>query len=115
MARIKLKFYDKTYIIEYANRLEVKEYFAELKNLKKLAKGKDIDVESGISALKILVKAGLVEHHKDEMPSDQEIERWLTVLPNQKAFYEKLMSMIQEVVNAIESDTKNVSWEVEQA
>lgn len=106
MARIKLSFYDKTYIIEYANRIEVKEYFAQLTKLK----GED-DVEKGIKALVILLKAGLVEHHSKDMPSDKDLERWATSMPNTEKFFEKLMSMVQEVVNAIEQDTKNLKWE----
>lgn len=110
MARIKLKFHDKTYIIEYANRIEVKQYFAELTQLKD---DDEKDIASGVKKLVLLIKAGLVEHHKNEMPSDDEIERWATSMPNAKAFYEKLMSMVQEVVSLIDDDTKNLSWEVE--
>lgn len=110
MARIKLSFYDKDYIIEFANRIEVKEYFAQLSTLEK-----SNDVNDGIKALVILLKAGLVEHHKNEMPSDEQLERWATSMPNAKKFYEKLMSMVQEVVSVIEQDTKNLKWEVEEA
>lgn len=109
MARkIKLQFYDKTYTIEYANRIEVKEYFAQLSKVKK-----DESIESGVKTLVILIKAGLIEHHKKEMPSDKELERWITAIPNADSFYETLMSMVQEVVSAIDSDTKNLKWEVE--
>ena len=108
MGRIKLKFYDKTYIIEYANRIEVKEYFAQLSKLSK----KD-DIESSIKALVILLKAGLVEHHKNDMPSDKDLEIWATSIPNTQKFYETLMSMVQDVVSLIEDDTKNLKWEVE--
>lgn len=107
--RIKLKFYDKEYIIEYANRSEVKEYFAELGKVKD-----DNSIENGIKALTILLKAGLVEHHKEEMPTDEELGRWATSIPNTKKFFETLMSMVQEVVNAIDNDTKNLNWEVEE-
>jgi len=108
MGRIKLKFYDKTYIIEYANRIEVKEYFAQLSKLSK----KD-DIESSVKALVILLKAGLVEHHKNDMPSDKDLEIWATSIPNTQKFYEQLMSMVQDVVSLIEDDTKNLKWEVE--
>lgn len=107
MGRIKLKFYDKTYIIEYANRLEVKSYFAELSKIKDTK-----DFENGIKALVLLVKAGLVEHHKNDMPSDSELENWVVSIPNAQQFYDKLMSMVQEVVSVIENDTKNLNWEV---
>lgn len=110
MARIKLKFHDKTYIIEYANRIEVKQYFGQLTKIK--SKKKD-DIESGVKQLVLLIKAGLVEHHKDDMPSNEEIERWATSMPDAKKFFDKLMSMVQEVVSLIDDDTKNLSWEVE--
>ena len=106
--KIKLQFYDKTYTIEYANRIEVKEYFAQLGKVEK----KDT-IENGIRALVLLLKAGLVEHHKEEMPSDKELERWATSIPNTKEFYETLMSMVQEVISVIDKDTKNLKWEVE--
>ena len=109
MARkIKLQFYDKTYTIEYANRIEVKEYFAQLSEIKD-----DKTIESSMKALVILLKAGLIEHHEKEMPSDKDIERWATSMPNAQKFYETLMSMVQEVVSAIDSDKKNLKWEVE--
>lgn len=122
MARIKLKFYDKEYIIEYKNRSQVKEYFADLEAIVKeadaLAKDKNVDDKQkanvSLKGLVILIKAGLVEHHADDMPSDEDIDKWTTSIPNTKAFYEKLMSMIQEVIDAIDNDTKNLNWEVEE-
>lgn len=105
--QIKLKFHDKTYIIEYANRFEVKQYFAELS---KLSNKKDL--ASGVKALSLLIKAGLVEHHEKDMPSDKQIEVWATSIPNSEKFYEKLMSMVQAVVQEIDDDTKNLNWEV---
>jgi len=111
MARkIRLQFYDKTYTIEYANRIEVKEYFTQLSKIKN-----DGKIENGIKSLVILLKAGLVKHHKSEMPSDEEIERWATSIPNAELFYETLMEMVQEVVSVIDGDTKNLKWEVEEA
>ena len=111
MARkIKLQFYDKTYTIEYANRIEVKEYFSKLSEVKN-----DDNIENGIKALVILLKAGLVEHHKSEMPSDKELERWATAIPNAELFYKTLMGMVQEVISVIDGDTKNLKWEVEEA
>lgn len=105
--KIKLQFKDKTYIIEYANRLEVKKYFVQLNELN----GKD-DFESGVKALVLLVKAGLVAHHSNEMPSDEDLENWVISIPNANKFYEQLMSMVQDVISTIESDTKNLNWEV---
>lgn len=108
MGRIKLKFYDKTYVIEFANRIEVKEYFAQVSKIKG-----ESEMENSIKALVLLLKAGLVEHHKHEMPSDEELERWATSMPNAEQFYQKLMSMVQEVINSMDNDTKNLKWEVE--
>ena len=112
MARkiIKLSFYDKEYTIEYANRIEVKEYFAKLSELSKA----EHTLDNGIKAVVILLKAGLIEHHSKEMPSDEDVERWATSIPNVKEFYETLLSMVQEVVSLIENDTKNLKWEVVQ-
>ena len=107
MGRIKLKFYDKEYIIEYANRIEVKQYFAQLMPYKDKE-----DFQSSVKALVLLIKAGLVEHHSNDMPSDEDLENWATIMPNAEEFYAKLMSMIKEVVNVIENDTKNLKWEV---
>lgn len=111
MARkIKLSFYDKTYTLEYANRIEVKNYFAEMSKIKD-----DGTLESSIKGLVLLLKAGLIAHHEKDMPSDNDIERWATSIPNPKEFYETLMEMVREVVNVIEQDTKNLKWEVEVA
>lgn len=123
MARkIKLHFRDKTYIIEYSNRSEVLGYFSELNKLSSKVmedNGKvdveNLDVEGSLDALKLLLKAGLVEHHKDDMPSDKDLENWVLIIPNATKFYETLMSMVQDVISTIEDDTKNVSWEVEEA
>jgi len=120
--RIKLNFRDKTYIIEYSNRSEVLGYFSELNKLSSKVvedNGKvdveNLDVEGSLDALKLLLKAGLVEHHKDDMPSDKDLENWVLIIPNATKFYETLMSMVQDVISTIEDDTKNMSWEVEEA
>ena len=60
----------------------------------------------------MLLKAGLIEHHANDMPSDEQLENWVTIMPNADKFYEKLMSMVQEVITVIEKDTKNLTWEV---
>ena len=120
MARIKLKFYDKEYIIEYKNREEVKAYFAHLKELYPTLEKIDVKkepekyVDISTKALVLLIKAGLVEHHENEMPSDDVIANWSTTIPNANEFYKMLMSMVQDVVNSVEQDAKNLSWEVEE-
>lgn len=120
--RIKLQFHDKEYIIEYSNRAEVLSYFAELDIVSKNVAGKDkevdvenFDVENGFNALILLIKAGLVEHHKDDMPSDSELARWVLIIPNPNEFYETLRGMVQDVISTINDDRKNMKWEVEEA
>lgn len=131
--RIKLHFNDnKEYIIEYTNRAEVLDYFKQLslvggkmlKEEKKATKGKDkkdkkdindFNIVDGMTTLVLLIKAGLVEHHKDEMPSDKVITSWVFAMPKTNEFYETLMSMVQEVINSIKGETKNMTWEVEEA
>ena len=118
MARIKLKFYDKEYIIEYKNRDEVKNYFVDVASLyekiEKLDENSKEYIDTSLKALALLIKAGLVEHHKDDMPSDEELHNWAMSVPNAKEFYTKLMSMVQEVLSSVEQDAKNLTWEVEE-
>ena len=106
MGRIKVNYHGKEYIIEYANRIEVKNYFVELSKLDKTD-----DFENSIKSLVLLIKAGLVKNHSHEMPSDDDIANWVVSMPKAQEFYKKLMSMVQEVVNVIENDTKNLAWE----
>lgn len=126
--RIELSFNDKKkYIIEYTNRAEVLDYFKQLslvggKMLKeeKATKNKkkdinDFNIIDGMTTLVLLIKAGLVEHHKDEMPSDNVITSWVFAMPKANEFYETLMSMVQEVINSIDGETKNMKWEVVEA
>jgi len=118
MARIKLKFYDKEYIIEYKNRDEVKNYFVDLdkllKQIDKLEETSNEYVDTSLKAIGLLIKAGLVEHHKDDMPSDSDIEKWVMAIPNPTEFFNKLMSLVQGVVSSVEQDAKNLTWEVEE-
>lgn len=128
--RIELTFNDKKkYIIEYTNRAEVLDYFKQLslvggkllKEEEKATKGKkkkdinEFNVVDGMTTLVLLIKAGLVEHHKDEMPSDKVITSWVFAMPKANEFYETLMSMVQEVINSIKGETKNMKWEVVEA
>lgn len=127
--RIELTFNDKKYIIEYTNRAEVLDYFKQLslvggkllKEEEKATKGKkkkdanEFNIVDGMTTLVLLIKAGLVEHHKDEMPSDKVITSWVFAMPKANEFYETLMSMVQEVINSIKGETKNMKWEVVEA
>lgn len=98
MARkIELEFYDKKYTIEY-NRASVKEVL--------LANDKD-----QLGQVVALIKAGLLIHHKDEMPTDDEIFGWVMAMGEEvKQFAEALQEMIQEVVSTFENDRKNLKW-----
>lgn len=98
MARkIELEFYDKKYTIEY-NRASVKEIFAK--------KSED-DIEQVVA----LIKGGLILHHKDDMPSDDDIIGWVIALGKDlEPFATALKEMVQEVINTFESDRKNLKW-----
>lgn len=98
MARkIELKFYDNVYTIEY-NRASIKEVFLHQSN---------DEIEQVIT----LIKGGLMLHHKDNMPNDDEIFGWVMALGEDvKPFAEALQGMVQEVLDAIQSDKKNLEW-----
>ena len=98
MARkIELEFYDNTYVIEY-NRASVKEIISK-------------DEKDEIKQVITLIKAGLEIHHKDNMPSDDEIFGWVMALGEDiKPFAEALQEMVQEVISTFESDRKNLKW-----
>ena len=98
MARkIELEFYDKTYTIEY-NRASVKEIILNNK-------------QDTIEQVVVLIKSGLVIHHKDNMPTDEEIFGWVVALGEDvKEFATALQEMVQEVLDTFESDRKNLKW-----
>ena len=98
MARqIKLSFKDKDYIIEY-NRMSVKQVL-------KIKTGDDID------QVIALIKAGLTMHHKDELPSDDEIFGWVLALGEDTTEYAKaLQEMVQDVLDTFKDDRKNLKW-----
>lgn len=98
MARIELSFYDRDYIIEY-NRASVKEF------LKHKDDGDDID------QVVALIKSGLLAHHADDMPTDDEVFGWVMALgEDMKDFAEALKGMVQDVLNAFQADRKNLKW-----
>ena len=99
MARIELSFYDKNYVIEF-NRASVKG-FLQVKD-----KGDELD------QVVALIKSGLLMHHKDDMPSDDEVFGWVMAMGEDiKPFAETLQEMVRDVLNALESDRKNLKWE----
>lgn len=98
MARIELSFYDKDYIIEF-NRASVKEF------LKHKDDGDEID------QVVALIKSGLILHHANEMPTDDEVFGWVMALgEDMKDFAEALKGMVQDVLNALQADRKNLKW-----
>ena len=93
-----MSFYDRNYIIEF-DRASVKEF------LKVKDDGDEID------QVIALIKSGLVKHHKDEMPSDDEIIGWVMAMGEDlKGFAEALQGMVQDVLTALKADRKNLKW-----
>ena len=96
MARIELSFYDKDYVIEF-NRASVKGF------LKVRNSGDELD------QVVALIKSGLLMHHEDDMPTDDLILGWVLAMGDDiKVFAEKLQSMVQEVLNSLKADRKNL-------
>ena len=99
MARINLSFNDKEYVIEY-NRASIKDFL--------MSKDNKDEIEQVVE----LVKSGLEMHHKDDMPSDDEIFGWLMAMGDDlKDFAEALHGMVQDVLDVIKADRKNLKWE----
>lgn len=98
MARIELSFYDKNYVIEF-NRASVKGF------LKIRDNGNELD------QVVALIKSGLIMHHENDMPSDDEIFGWVMAMGEEvKDFAEALQGMVQEVLDAFKEDRKNLKW-----
>jgi len=100
MARkqITLSFYDKTYTIEF-DRASVKEFL------------KVQDVGDDVDKVVALIKSGLVKHHKNELPTDEQIFGWVMAMGNDiNEFAEALHGMVQDVLLALEQDRKNLKW-----
>ena len=98
MARIELSFYDKNYVIEF-NRASVKGF------LKVRNGGDELD------KVVALIKSGLLMHHANDMPEDDEVYGWVLAMGEDiKPFAEKLQGMVQEVLNALTADRKNLKW-----
>ena len=96
--RIELEFYDKKYTIEF-NRTSVREVI------------KTQDDDNTIQQVINLVKSGLIMHHKDNMPSDDEVFGWLIGLGDGLgSFAEALRDMVQDVLEVLKNDGKNLKW-----
>ena len=99
MARINLSFNDKDYVIEY-NRASIKEFLK--------VKDKLDDLDQVIA----LIKCGLTMHHKNDMPTDDEVFGWVLAMGDEvKDFAEALREMVEEALNAIKTERKNLKWE----
>lgn len=99
MARIELSFNDKNYTIEY-DRASIREFLKH--------KDEGDEIEQIIN----LVKCGLAKHHKDEMPSDDDVFGWVMAMGEDvKNFAEALHGMVQDVLDTFKADTKNLKWE----
>ena len=107
MARIiDLEFKDKKYAVEF-NRESV------VKLLSKLNDNKNDEIEVAID----LVECGLLKHHRNDMPSREDIVCWLLELGDQLIeFVQALRSCVDEVVSAINEEhnnkSKNFKWGV---
>ena len=99
MARIELSFNDKNYTIEY-DRASIREFL-------KSKEGKD-EIEQVIC----LVKCGLLKHHKEDMPSEDDIFGWVMAMgENVESFADTLHEMVQGVLDTFKNDAKNLKWE----
>ena len=101
MARINLSFIDKEYVIEY-NRASIRESLKVKENLDEL------------NQVIALIKCGLIMHHEDDvdMPDEDEIFGWVMAMGDDiKDFAEALREMVQEALDVIKTDRKNLKWE----
>ena len=99
MARIELSFNDKNYTIEY-DRASIREFLKH--------KDEGDEIEQIIN----LVKCGLIKHHKNDMPSDDDVFGWVMVMGESvKDFAEALHEMVQDVLDTFKTETKNLKWE----
>lgn len=99
MARINLSFNDKEYVIEY-NRASIREFLKVKENLDEL------------DQVIALIKCGLIMHHKKDMPDEDEIFGWVMAMGDDiKDFAEALREMVQEALDVIKTDRKNLKWE----
>ena len=98
MARtIKVSFYDKDYTIEF-DRSSVRYVLEHTK-------------EDGMQQAIVLIKGGLLKHHKNELPSDDDIFGWIMAMGKEMTeFASALQEMVQEVLKAFEDDRKNFKW-----
>ena len=97
--KIELSFYDKKYIIEY-NRSSVRKVL--LHNNKN-----DDTIQRAI----MLIKCGLVMHHEDDLPSDDDIFGWVMALGSEvENFANALREMVQSVLDTFKEDRKNLHW-----
>ena len=97
MARIELEFNDKKFTIEY-DRASVREFLRVKENIS--------DLDQAVA----LIKCGLLKHHKDDMPSEEDILGWVMAMEDLNEFAKALSEMVQDVLSAIKTDRKNLKW-----
>lgn len=101
---IDIEFNDKTYSLEY-------DRYAVLKFMELQSNQKGDGVTSAIN----LVHCGLIKHHSQEMPENDEILGWLLVMGEDlEAFTQELSKCIEEVTTALQETKKsgNLKWGV---
>ena len=98
MARkIELSFYDKKYVIEF-NRNSVKYVLQHTKG-------------DGIEQAIVLIKGGLLMHHENDMPTDDDVLGWVLALGDDIGEFAKtLQEMVADVMKTFENDRKNLKW-----
>lgn len=106
MARIELSFYDKKYVIEF-DRESVKEFFRQKDEILK----ESDDPIDNAEQLVAFIKCGLIKHHKNDMPSDDDIFGWVMAMgEDAMPFMEALRDMVNDVLTVVQTDRKNLKW-----
>lgn len=104
MARIiELEFKGRTYTIEY-NRL----------SLLALAQHK-VDENDAITSMVNMLHYGLLKHHKDNIPSDDELLDLLACIDDLEGFMKELGECVAETAQALKENSnqpKNAVWRV---
>lgn len=100
---IDITFNDKSYALEFDRYAVLK--FMELQN-----SGDSDGVTSAIN----LVHCGLIKHHSNEMPENDEILGWLLVLGDElEPFTKELSKCVEEVTTALQNTKSgNLKWGV---
>lgn len=100
---IDITFNDKTYALEY-------DRYSVLKFMEKQNKSGEDGVLSAIN----LVSCGLIKHHANELPSDDEVLGWLLAMGDDlEPFTKELSKSVEEVITSLkETQQGNLKWGV---